>query len=96
MRGDGGEPYDGSSWSRACGSSKELRNLGGGDSEPSTELNNDIVASLQQYSRRLKVRTRQLRGVVVCVQVSAFNRGYLMHVNKSPDNSRPIIMQQAS
>jgi hypothetical protein len=46
MRGDGGEPYEGSSWSRACGSSKELRNLAGGDSEPSTEFNNDIMLSV--------------------------------------------------
>jgi hypothetical protein len=43
MRGEGGELYKGSSWSRACGSSNDLRNLGGGDSEPSTELNIDMV-----------------------------------------------------
>jgi hypothetical protein len=46
MRGEGGELYNGSSWSRACGSSKDLRNAGGGDSEPSTELSIDIVIHL--------------------------------------------------
>lgn len=46
MRGDGGELYAGSSWSRVCGSSKDLRNFGGGENEPSTELNNDMIALL--------------------------------------------------
>jgi hypothetical protein len=57
MRGDGGEPYDGSSWSRACGSSKERRNRGG-DSEPSTELNSDIIANLSRWGERGKGRAQ--------------------------------------
>lgn len=43
MRGDGEELYRGSSWSRACGSSKDRRNLGGGDSDPITELKMDMA-----------------------------------------------------
>lgn len=42
-RCDGGELYCGSSWSRACGSSKDLRNFGGGESEPRTEFNSDMM-----------------------------------------------------
>jgi hypothetical protein len=41
MCGDG-ELYRGNSWSRACGSSNDFLNLGGGESEPRTELKMDM------------------------------------------------------
>jgi hypothetical protein len=46
MRGDSGGLYKGSSWSRACASSKDLRNFGGGENDPSTEFSNDMVVLL--------------------------------------------------
>lgn len=42
-RDEDGERYNGSSWSGACGSSKESRNLEG-DMEPRTEFSNDILS----------------------------------------------------
>jgi hypothetical protein len=88
MRGEGGELYSGSSWSRACGSSNDRRNVGGGESEPSTELNIDITM-LHRGGRQLgrEMRSKAVM-CVIRVQVSSLDRGYLecwKHVNESQD-----------
>jgi hypothetical protein len=71
MRGDGGELYLGSSWSRACGSSKDLRNLGGGENDPSTEFSNDMLWFPRETGNQGSKDTgARVWNVGVCIQVS--------------------------
>jgi hypothetical protein len=67
IRGDGGELYSGSSCSRACGSSKDFLNRGGGENEPRTELKIDIVMNHDLAAWPVKLLSKRWRQVFVHV-----------------------------